>query len=353
MTRFADRRIQIAATVVVLALLFLWNEGFLARKIRAEDVRPGGEAHAGPTVAVELRDVPEYVEVAGTVRADRSAALSTRMIAVVEEVLVTDGAQVASGDLLARLSAPDLDSKRTAASAAVQTAEAVAAQARRESARVLRLAEKGVVTGRDRERAETELRQAESQLARAVAEARSVASVAGYQTIVAPFAGVITRRHVDPGDLVSPGSPMLEIADVSSFRVEADVSESIAMRLAPGSAAEVAFDATGDTLPLTVTEVVPAADPASRTMRVKLALAGGSRLVTGLFARVKLTVGAHPGLVVPETAIHARGEGHFVYAVSSSGAVEPRWVRLGRALGGRSREIVAGVFAGDRLVVSR
>jgi multidrug efflux pump subunit AcrA (membrane-fusion protein) len=177
---------RVAGVVSLMAVLFAWNEGLFRDRVEGAN-RSAGETgrFVGPSATVERRRVPATVEVAGGVRARRSASLSSRVPGIVAEVAVEEGARVRAGDVLVRLSAPDLDSRGTAARGAVASARAALEQAERDFRRVAELHERGAATPLERERAQTQLRGARGRLSRALGESKATTTVAGYATLEA------------------------------------------------------------------------------------------------------------------------------------------------------------------------
>lgn len=346
--------VQLAALVVVVGGAFAWNEGFFHDRIDGSQARrPTGKAYPGPTLVLRQEPFPTILEVAGTVRAHRTALISARMVAVIDRIEVDEGDRVRAGQTLVALSAPDLDSRRSAAAGAVDAARAAREQARRDLDRMERLFERGVVPRSQKERAETDVRRAEADLARASGEAQASASMARYTILPAPFDGVVARRRADAGTMAAPGAPILELVDDSAFRVEAEVGETAAASARPGDLAEIVLGDAAAPIAAPITEVVPAADPRSRTVLVKIALEPGAGMRDGLFARVRLRIGERLAVAVPRAVVRRVGEIAVVDVVTSDGAVEPRYVRLGAELADGRQEILAGVAEGERIVAPR
>src|SRR5439155_1045993 len=154
------------------------------------------------------------------------------------------------------------------------------------------------------------------------AEAQAQAAVEQAQvgvndtTLRAPFDGVVTRKTADPGALATPGSPLLVVEDTRGYRLEASVDEGEVRLVHPGQSAEVSLDALGAAaLSGRVTEIVPAADPSSRTFTVKIQLPADSRIRSGLFGRARLPRGKRQALLVPRTAVVEHGQLEALYVI--------------------------------------
>jgi len=188
-----------------------------------------------------------------------------------------------------------------------------------------------------------------SQVSQAQAALSAARVVLGYANISAPFSGVITRRRVDPGTMASPGVPVMSLVDDSGFRLEAIVPESRILRVQLGDAAEVTIDALSRNLTGQVAQVVPSADPASRTFIVKISLPKSARLTAGMFGRASIVAGESKGLHVPENAVWREGSLTGVYVIERDIA-HKRLVTLGKSRDG-SVEALAGLQAGEEIVI--
>jgi RND family efflux transporter MFP subunit len=163
---------------------------------------------------------------------------------------------------------------------------------------------------------------------------------------------VVAERRVEAGDMATPGAPLFVVEDLSRVKVEAQVAESWAVALVAGDAVEVDVPALGATgLRGAIDEVLPAADPGSRTLTVRVLLDNAERrLRSGLFARIRLPGSAAPVTTVPATAIVRRGPLAGVFVVSQDRVARIRWVALGAE---RDRTVVveSGLAAGESVVV--
>lgn len=215
------RWIEAVLAVAVLAVIFAWAQGLLRRRVGPEDaVSPGGTPHEGRTATVESRQVPVTVEAVGSVRAVNQAAISSRVMGVVERITVEAGDRVRRGQILAALSAPELVARRAAAAEAVVGAEAALLQARSDYDRTDELFGKHAATKVEWELARTALAVAEANLARAKESAKGEEAFVSYTSLEAPFDGVVIERRMDPGDMAAPGAPLLILVEDRAFRLE-------------------------------------------------------------------------------------------------------------------------------------
>jgi len=299
---------------------------------------PGAQLHPVTVKArkIELKQRPALEEVVGTVRAKLRAVLEAKVSGRIEQMLAVPGATVKTGDLLAQLSAPEIRARLDQALALQQQAET-------DLKRFTALLEAGTLTRAEFDNAQAKARVAEA----AVVEAETLLS---YTRITAPFAGVITRKLADVGDLAAPGKPLLEMEDATVLRLEADVPEAVVGRLKLGEKLSVRIASLERGLEGVVSEIAPTADPNSRTFLVKLDLPATAGLRAGQFGRLAMPVGETMALRVPTSAVVRRGQMELVFIVSG-GKAQLRLVKTGKRIGSEV-ELVSGVEAGEEIVVN-
>lgn len=273
-------------------------------------------------------------EVVGTVRAKLRSVIEAKVSGRIEQLLVVPGQQVKAGELLVVIDAREVQARYDQAVALRQQAEA-------DLKRLTTLFEQKILS-----QAEFDNAQARARVAIAgVAEAETML---GYTKVTAPFAGVITRKHADVGDLATPGKPLLEMEDSTALRLEADVPEAVVGKLTLGDKLPVRISVVGKEQEGIVSEIAPAADPNSRTFLVKLDLPSTAGLRAGQFGRVAMPVGETAALRVPVAAVVQRGQMEIVFIVVD-GKAQLRLVKTGKRIGGEV-ELVSGVIAGEKIV---
>jgi RND family efflux transporter MFP subunit len=332
-----------------------------------------------------LESVGRTFEVGGTVRAQSTASLVSRIVAPVDAVLVQPGEAVRAGQVLVRLDARDLQAGRAQAEAAAaaadqaikaatsarQGAEASLAMATATHKRIAELRAKNSSTPHELDQAVNALRAAESQAAgsqAAIAQSEAAAEAAraslrvatvalSWATITAPFDGVVTEKLVEPGNMAAPGVALVTVEDTRAFRLEVRVDESRASQLATGSPVSVLLDtpaasppAPGRLLDGRVSEIARALDPGSHAFLVKIALPDGSGVRSGMFGRARFSGPAHQALVVPATAVIRRGQLASVFVTDSGNRARLRLINAAEAVDGRV-EVSAGLDAGETVVV--
>jgi RND family efflux transporter MFP subunit len=195
---------------------------------------------------------------------------------------------------------------------------------------------------------QSEFDNAQSKFRMAAAAEAEAKTLLGYTEIVAPFAGVITRKLADVGDLAAPGKPLIEIEDPSALQMEADVPDGIAANIQQGSRLAIRVGSADAELTGVVREIAPVADPNSRTFHVKLDLPPTAGLMPGQFARLAVPVGDSRTIRVPAAAVIQRGQMELVFVVVN-GKAQLRIVRIGKRVADEC-EVVSGLNSGDQIV---
>jgi membrane fusion protein (multidrug efflux system) len=272
--------------------------------------------------------------VPASVVAVRRATLSTRVAASVTAVAVREGDRVRAGDLLVSLSDGDVRGALAAAEAALSAAAA-------HERRIRDLVAQRAATA-------SELEQASAQRAQSEAAVAGAQATLGYTQLRAPFSGTVQARRVEPGDLVGPGQPILEV-EGDALELVASLAEGEARGIAAGAVLPFeAGSARGDAV---VTALAPGGDALShrRALRAQVRRVEGE-LRSGAFARLRLpaAAGTASEAWVPRSALVLRGDLTGVF-VASGGRAELRWLSLGEPVG----EVVAvraGLRAGEVVI---
>jgi RND family efflux transporter MFP subunit len=179
-------------------------------------------------------------------------------------------------------------------------------------------------------------------------EIRAAGIMRDYAKLAAPFSGVVITRTVEPGNLATPGTPLLTIEQDGLYRLEASVDESKLASVRVGQAVEAVIDASDRKLNARVSEIVPAVDSASRTYIVKLDLPPAPQLRTGMFGRAIFPLGTQKVVAIPLAALMERGQLQSVFVVEN-GLAHTRLVTTGRRTG-LAVEVLSGLNAGETII---
>ena len=173
------------------------------------------------------------------------------------------------------------------------------------------------------------------QIAARVSQARAGINAAeiqrGYARITAPFDGVVTEKHVDQGNLTTPGAPLVTIEREGAYRLEASIEESRVRDIRAGQSVEVSLEALDRTLEARVSEIVPAVEAASRSYIVKIDLPALPGIRSGMFGRATFAVGKRSVLAVPAAAVREQGQLRSVLVAEAEWRA-PAWSRSARRI---------------------
>jgi RND family efflux transporter MFP subunit len=278
--------------------------------------------------------------VPATVVARSRAVLSARATAAVTALPFREGDRFPSGAVLVRL-----DDRAQGAAHAAAVADAAFADADRTRADAL-LA-RDAATPREAEQA-----RARAEGAKAVVLAAREALA--YSALRAPFAGTVAARPVHVGDIVGPGTPLLEIEGIDGLELRATLDGAEAVALRPGMRVDAVVDGIAEPVTATVRSVSAAGDPETHRFELRATLPAVPGARSGLFARLALPATATPAgaparLSVPSSAVFFRGGLTGLYVISE-GRARLRWIAAGEPVNGRT-EVRAGVSPGERVAV--
>ena len=304
-------------------------------------------------VVITARPLTSGPSFSGILRHEREASVRAQMAGSVLQTYVDQGQSVASGSVLARIEAGGTDDSYLSARSSVTAAQNSLAIATRELSRAQRLHEAGAIAERELEMARATVTNARAVLADARARMASAAKQLGNATVRAPFAGVIGQKSVSPGDVIQPGTLLFSVVDPGSMRLEAAIPVDQLRDVRVGLPVRFTVTGYGDREFLgRVTRVSPVVDPVTRQVQIVASIPNAGRaLVGGLQATGRLSTSTRNGLVAPDAAIDERGPAPTVLRVKR-GVVERVSVGLGaRDEAGELVEIVAGLVAGDTLLI--
>lgn len=383
----------------LLAILMLWLAGAFLDK-----VEPGPPSSKGPppsyrTWKIVRHVYPLTIDQVGTIRSQSEAKVSSRVMAQVKEISVKEGAsvigendKVSEPTILAVLDDREIKARLEQAQAQVDSlsraldatkaklgvakAQVEAARANRdramadyrryedlhrhqaatgqqlEQARAQRdVTEAGLLAAiRDVQATESEIMRVEAQRQQALAAAAEARIMLSYTVIRAPFTGKVIKKMIDVGDMATPGQPLFVLEVPSRIELHSYISESLIPYLEVGRKMDVFIDALQQTFQGELTEMVPKADPATRTVLVKVALPPDSSFVNGQFGRLLVPYGKYDTMVLPGTAVRQVGQLSLVDVLGSDGHAQRRFVTLGK-LHGDLVEVLSGVEEGEEVIL--
>jgi membrane fusion protein (multidrug efflux system) len=305
-----------------------------------------GNASAGPrsapvsavtTQTVAVHPWTDTLSALGTVKARESVTVTAKVSETVQRVHFESGDEVSAGTVLVTLSGNQQQ-------AALVAAEATAKEAEQQYKRGMELAQQQLI-------ARSQLDTQRATRDAAVAQVQRMRADIGDRTIRAPFAGVLGIRQVSPGALVTPGTVIATLDDISSVYVDFPVPETRLAGMAPGLALRGRAGAWPDRVfEGRVATVAARLDEVTRAATVRGEFPNPDRVLRpGMLMEVEVARDTRPELVVPEIAVQQVGNETFVWRVAGD-VVEKAPIRVGGRVPGQVM-VVEGLAEGDRIVV--
>lgn len=316
---------------------------------------PGATKPAAPplaTATAELREVELATTAEAVVEAVRQSTVSAQVSGRIVDIRFDVGDRVEKGAVILRIDERAANQAVAASEAQVREAEAALVNARAQFERTRQLLAQKFVSQAALDKAEADYKAAESRMKATLAGAGAAATEKSFTTIVAPYGGVVSARHVQLGEMASPGKPLLTGFDPTGLRVVATVPSAQVPAIQAGAKARIEVPSLGRWVEVKGVTVVPSADPRTHTTQVRLDLPDNAKgLLPGVFARAHFVTGRAPRLMVPREAVLRRSEVTAVYVVGADGAPRLRQVRTGTAADEKSIEILAGLKAGEKVAL--
>ncbi len=346
------RFLGILAAVTLLAVVLVYLAGVFHTKIDSDPVPVEAPANSGTVAVVEAVREPVYEQATGTVQAKDETVISARVMATVAKVHVRSGDTVAKGDPLVELDARESASRLAQRRQVVSSAQARLVRARSDNQRALNIwnAAPEAISRADVDAALAGWRAAEAEMGRARRAVEEAQTASSYADIRAPITGTVIDRYADPGDTATPGTPLLRLYNPRLLRLESNVRETLVTKLTKGTELAVHVDALETDVTGIVEEIVPSADPGSRSFLVKVTLPENGSMYPGMFGRLRIPSSETERYYVPMAAVRRMGQLQFVMTPSEHGPVR-RYVRTGSPGTGNRIEILSGLEPGDRVVV--
>lgn len=365
---------------MALILLMLYMGGyFTPNKIGPGDRIPAVAKGFSPgdTALATVETIPEFYEAVGTVRPQREAKIEAQVTARVLEVHVRPGDRVNHGDVLLVLDSRESQARlgqstegllsakarRSQAAQAVSGAEAAYDQAASAYKRVKTYHESEAATAQDLEQSESVFLQAKARLKQTqdglkeaeagVKQAQQIVEqgriAVGHNKILAPEEGEVVKRLVEPGDLAWPGKTLVVLQTRGALRLEALVREGLIRRIVPGMTLQIVLSSFEKILEGRVDEIVPSADPLTRTFLVKVVLPPDAELYPGMFGRLRIPLDEHRVVLVPKEAVSRIGQLEIVM-IKEKEAWQRIFVKTGREVQGKV-EILSGLRGGEIVAI--
>lgn len=354
------RRAKISAVVVLVLLAAGGARTMFARAANTRAL----EADTAENAKIYVRTAQakrsgngQTIALPGTLQGAAQSPIAARASGYLKRWTKDIGSTVAKGELLAEIETPEIDQQLTQAVAAREQAAASLALAKTTVERWEGLRKKDVVSQQDLEERRSAAAQQQANLAAADANVQRLRQLEAFKRVTAPFAGVITRRNVEVGDLIDAGGaaarPLFLLAQTDALRVTINVPQSYAQLVKTGQAVVITQgELRGQRFEGKVARTSASIDTSTRTMQVEVSLANADgKLLPGAYVQVSLPLQASGALLAPTNALMIRGDGTLVAQVDTQGKVSLKRINVGRNFGD-TFEVLDGITENDKLILN-
>jgi HlyD family secretion protein len=334
---------------VGLLIIILYMTGHFESDVIApgkRQVTVGMPAPRFTAIVISIKR-PVWYEAVGTVNSRIETTVAPQVTGLIVNILVKEGDAIEKDNLIATLNNEEFQARMEQTRSGVDAAKAELEQAQSHYQRIERLFKQNAATQEQREIAETRMKQAEAGMKVAEQKLKEASITFGYTRIFSPLTGVVTKRSADPGDLAWPGKALVSIHDPDNLELVADIREGLIHQIKLGDAVEVQIASVHQTVPGIVGEIVPLADPASRSFLVKVALPKIPNLFPGVFGKLKIKTGERDAVMVAAQAVVTIGQLQTVI-LKIGDHWQRRYVTTGSQLDGEV-EILSGLRGGETI----
>jgi len=342
--------VTVTIALAGLVLFLAWMGGAFHEKVPPGVAQIERPTSAGRTLVPAERTIGmETVTAVGSVQPRRKMDLASQLLASVREIKARPGDRVKAGDVLIVLDDRELVAQQREAVASLAASEADLVTRRANYQRVKALAS---FSAEELSNIEGAFRVAETQVKRAKETISRIEVQITYTKIAASTDGLVSDRFAEPGDLATPGKPLLAVYDPNDLELQVNVPESLASGITVGQKLSIRIDANNLATTALVREIVPQAQQASRSVLMKLALPQSSTnpILPGMYGRAAIPVGEVARVWIPKAAVMQRGQLDLVEVAGSDGTLSRRFVRVGRASDGKV-EILSGLSPGEQVAL--
>ncbi len=303
------------------------------------------------TGSVEEVEVFREAKLDSLIEAVNQTTISAQTGGQVEEILFDVDDVVKKGDLIVRLRDTEQKARLGLAEAALAEAKADLKKRRDEHTRVEGLYGKKLASQSEMDQAIAGLDMAKARKSAAEASLDQAREQLAYTQVRAPYSGIVTVRHVELGEIAQPGKALMTGISLDQLRTLVAVPQSMINEVREQSKAKVILPG-GQVVEAKKITVFPFADPLSNTFRVRVQLPPEIRgIFPGMFVKTSFVLGKDQQLVMPAQALAYRGEVSGVYVQEKAGRLSFRHVRPGRRLSERQIVILAGLEAGEQVIL--
>ncbi len=325
----------------------------------AQDTRPTVNAKI---ILVGGSNVDRDYEVSGKVTAKNNARIAARIMGYVTSVNANVGDYIQAGQILAIISDNELQSSKAQAEAGIREAKTALQNIQKDYNRISALYDKGSATQKELDDISTQKDVMLAKIKQAEEGKRQIETTLTYTRIKAPFSGMITEKHIQGGELTSPGKTLFHIESNRTFQVEAMIPESQISAIKKGKEVNVIIKSTRAKIKGTINEFSQSSTNTGGQFLVKVNLnkkdVNNTKLFSGMYVKLRIpkeqndsSTGIDKKILVDQSAIIHKGQLTGIYTLSSDNQAVLRWIRLG-AQYDQQVEVLSGLSIGENYLIS-
>jgi RND family efflux transporter MFP subunit len=347
----------------IIFLIFIITIVFGCNKNEKEMQKLGSEKISVELFKVKKQPIEDYYEVSAVIVSKNPITIVSKAMGTIVFADVNEGDKVNKGKLLLRIDSPEIKAMLDRAQASIEESKKmlVIAKANEKLAentfkRYENLFKEQAISKQEFENKETNYLVAKSEVERleniikqAEAEKERIKGLESHLYVYAPVGGVITKKFVNLGTNVLPGTQLLILEPEDELRVEANVDEKVLGFIKKGMKIPVYIEAIKKEFVGILSEFIPAVDAQSRTFKIKIDLPKDKNLVIGLYSTIKIKMGTKEAMLIPKSAIYTRGQLSYVYVVGEGRKIAMRLVKTGKE-DKDMIEILSGLNDGEEIV---
>ncbi len=335
---------------------YRWQWGVAALLMWIWVSMPVFAAESLAVATVEQQVKPDIFVADALIEAVHQATLAAETTGRITQIFFDVDDVVAQGDVLLRFTDKEQQAGLARAEAGQKEAVARLAQAQAEHTRIKSVFARKLVARSALDKSSADLKAAEQRVKAAEADLKEARQQLEYTVVRAPYAGIVVKRHVNVGERVRPGTPLMTGFSLAKLRATTSVPQSMVAAVRQHGEVRISIDRAEPVISKDIT-VYPYADAASHNFTVRAELSSvPAGFYPGMFAKAYFVVGEKPRLLVPAGAVVHRSEVTAVYVVDAQGQVGFRAVRIGQSFAdeaaGKSVEVLAGLTLGEQVALN-
>jgi RND family efflux transporter MFP subunit len=312
------------------------------------------------TTALPFSNETGSSNISGQVESSQAANISTRVMGYITKLTVKVGDHVNAGQLIASISNNDIIAKRSQVDASITEAEAALKSAQKDLDRFTALYKQQSATAKELDNTTLQYNATKAKVEAAKQMRNEVNAMLAYTSLTAPFAGTVTQKFADAGNMANPGMPIVTIEQSGTYQVSASVPETEISQIKLGESVNVSIRSINRSFNGKITQINPSSQFTGGQYIIKISIPDNDKkgLYAGMYANIGISAVANPtnhtegnAVLVPVSAIVNKEQLTGLYTVSSNNTALLRWVRLGKTYGEKV-EVISGLDKNESFIVS-